>query len=151
MPAEQLEQQRSLLLGLVERPPLASGENRKVNRLSTVRLGSARYSVPARLRGTVMQMLVDCDEVRVLREGARLPSTGCSRQAAPPSRTSTTRLRRREASAHCVRAIRLRCASSTSARWPSATRAQPPRLAPNVYVCSDSGCSSWYAAAAARP
>jgi transposase len=72
VPAEQLEQERPLLRQLVERPPLASGESRKVDQLSTIRLGSARYSVPARLRGAVVQVLVDGDEVRVLHDGSEV-------------------------------------------------------------------------------
>jgi transposase len=72
VPAQQLDQERSLLRPLVERPPLASGESPKVDQLSTVRLGSARYSVPARLRGAVVQVLVDGDEVRVLHQGSEV-------------------------------------------------------------------------------
>jgi hypothetical protein len=43
-----------------------------VDHLSTVRLGSARYSVPSRRRGEVVQVLVDGDEVRVLHEGGEV-------------------------------------------------------------------------------
>jgi hypothetical protein len=72
VPAEQLRQERPLLRRALERPPLASGESRKVDQLSTVRLGSARYSVPARLRGAVVQVLVDGDEVRVIHDGSEV-------------------------------------------------------------------------------
>lgn len=72
VPAQRLEEERPLLRRLVERPPVATGENRKVDHLSTVRLGSARYSVPARLRGEVVQVLVDGDEVRVLHQGSEV-------------------------------------------------------------------------------
>jgi hypothetical protein len=83
VPSEQLEQERPLLRPPVERPPVASGERRKVDHLSTVRLGAARYSVPSRLPGEVVQVLVDGDEVRVLHEGSevalhRLQSPGGS-------------------------------------------------------------------------
>jgi hypothetical protein len=72
VPTERLEQERQLLRPLVERPPVASGESRKVDHLSTVRLGSARYSVPARLRGQLVQVLVDGDEVRVINDGSEV-------------------------------------------------------------------------------
>lgn len=42
-----LEEERKLLRPLPElRPPLRRGERRKVDKLSTIRIGSARYSVP---------------------------------------------------------------------------------------------------------
>ena len=72
VPVEQLQQERPLLRHLVERPPVASGESRKVDHLSTVRLGSARYSVPSRLRGEVVQVLVDGDEVRMIHGGGEV-------------------------------------------------------------------------------
>jgi transposase len=71
-PCERLELERPLLRALVERPPVASGESRKVDHLSTVRFGSARYSVPSRLRGEVVQVLVDGEEVRVLHGGGEV-------------------------------------------------------------------------------
>ena len=51
---------------------MSSGETRKVDHLSTVRLGAARYSVPHRLRGEQVQVLVDGDEVRVLHRGGEV-------------------------------------------------------------------------------
>lgn len=72
VPAARLEEERPLLRRLVERPPVATGENRKVDQLSTVRLGSARYSVPSRLRGEVVQVLADGDEVRVIHQGSEV-------------------------------------------------------------------------------
>ncbi len=72
VPAARMAEELPLLRPLVERPPVASGENRKVDHLSTVRLGSARYSVPVRLRGEVVQVLVDGEEVRVLHEGGEV-------------------------------------------------------------------------------
>lgn len=49
-PAQRLIAERELLRPLPSlRPPLRRGELRKVDRLSTVRFGSARYSVPNRL------------------------------------------------------------------------------------------------------
>jgi len=76
VPAQQLEEERPLLRRLVERPLVATGESRKVDHLSTVRLGSARYSVPARLRGQVVQVLVDGDEVRILHQGSEVALHG---------------------------------------------------------------------------
>jgi transposase len=72
VPAKRLTVERPLLRALLERPPVASGESRKVDHLSTVRFGSARYSVPARLRGDVVQVLVDGEEVRVLHQGGEV-------------------------------------------------------------------------------
>ena len=72
VPAERLEQEQALLRALVERPAVATGESRKVDHLSTVRFGSARYSVPSRLRGEVVQVLVDGEEVRVLHGGGEV-------------------------------------------------------------------------------
>ena len=73
VPAEQLDHERPLLRApRCERPPVSSGETRKVDHLSTVRLGAARYSVPHRLRGEQVQVLVDGDEVRVLHRGGEV-------------------------------------------------------------------------------
>jgi hypothetical protein len=52
VPAERLVSERALLRPLPSlRPPLRHGELRKVDRLATVRFGSARYSVPIALIG----------------------------------------------------------------------------------------------------
>src|SRR5689334_14218215 len=52
VPNERLVDERALLRPLPElRPPLRRGEVRKVDKLSTVRIGSARYSVPRELVG----------------------------------------------------------------------------------------------------
>jgi hypothetical protein len=73
VPAEQLEKERELLGPLPSlRPAIGSpGAARKVDRLSCVRFGSARYSVPARLIGA---------QVTVAESGGRLlvtdPATG---------------------------------------------------------------------------
>jgi hypothetical protein len=50
--------------GLV-RPPLRRGVTRKVDRLSTVRIGSARYSVPSSLVGTTVEVACSDGEVIV--------------------------------------------------------------------------------------
>ena len=72
VPAERLELERPLLRALPERPPVASGETRLVDRMSTVRFGSARYSVPDNLRGQLVQVLVDGDELRLVHEGGEV-------------------------------------------------------------------------------
>lgn len=57
IPAERLVQERPLLRSLpVLRPPLRTGVARKVDRLSTVRFGSARYSVPVAHVGQVVEV-----------------------------------------------------------------------------------------------
>lgn len=57
IPAERLVAERSALRPLPSlRPPLRQGETRKVDRLCTVRFGSARYSVPAALVGKSVEV-----------------------------------------------------------------------------------------------
>ncbi len=70
VPAERLEQERELLRPLPRlRPAISAGVERKVDRLSTVRFGSARYSVPARLVGTGVRVLVEGREVAIFAGG----------------------------------------------------------------------------------
>lgn len=52
------------------RPPLRRGELRKVDKLQTVRFGSARYSVPTEYLGHQVEVSVLDDEV-VVRVGER--------------------------------------------------------------------------------
>lgn len=77
VPAEALGAEREALRPLPSlRPPLRRGEPRKVDRLSTVRFGSARYSVPARLAGARVEVAAIDGEVVVHhrdREVARHP------------------------------------------------------------------------------
>lgn len=47
------------------RPPLRRGEQRKVDRLSTVRFGSARYSVPARLVGQSVSVVASGNRITI--------------------------------------------------------------------------------------
>ena len=52
IPEQRLAEERELLRALPSlRPPLRRGERRKVDKLATVRIGSARYSVPRELIG----------------------------------------------------------------------------------------------------
>ncbi len=77
VPAERLECERELLRPLPGlRPAPTAGTQRKVDRLSTVRFGSARYSVPSSLVGTGVRVLVEGREVVIFaadREVARHP------------------------------------------------------------------------------
>ncbi len=52
------------------RPPVRSGEQRTVDRLSTVRFGSARYSVPAALVGKKVEVSAVDGEILVAGAGA---------------------------------------------------------------------------------
>ena len=66
VPADRLEQERELLTGLPSMQ-LRIGPapvTRKVDKLATIRLGSARYSVPMALIGTTVEVV--CDQGRVL-------------------------------------------------------------------------------------
>lgn len=67
VPAERLEAERALLGPLPSlRPRLGRAESRKVDRLSCVRFGSARYSVPTRLVGRSVQVAAVDGRLRVL-------------------------------------------------------------------------------------
>ncbi len=66
VPAERLTQERRLMRALPSlRPPLRRGETRKVDRLSTVRLGSARYSVPSELIGHKVEVIAGPREITI--------------------------------------------------------------------------------------
>ena len=61
IPQLRLEEERKLLRSLPSlRPPLRRGERRRVDKLATVRIGSARYSVPRELIGRDVDVLA-CD------------------------------------------------------------------------------------------
>lgn len=65
VPAERLIQERLVLRALPSlRPALRRGVSRKVDRLATVRFGSARYSVPAELVGKSVE--VAAEESRIM-------------------------------------------------------------------------------------
>ncbi|MGH2803190.1 MAG: IS21 family transposase [Thermoleophilaceae bacterium] len=69
-PAELFEAERELLRALpAARPPLACGEERKVDRLATIRFASARYSVPHRLVGETVCALATDRELIVTHRG----------------------------------------------------------------------------------
>lgn len=65
IPAERLKVEREVLRSLPSlRPPLRRGVTRKVDRLSTVRIGSARYSVPSSLVGATVE--VGCSDGEII-------------------------------------------------------------------------------------
>jgi hypothetical protein len=69
-PVERLEVERPLFRALpAARPALACGEERKVDRLATVRFCSARYSVPHRLVGKVVQVSATDRDVVIMHQG----------------------------------------------------------------------------------
>jgi len=88
VPAERLEAERALLGPL---PSLRPGigprpASRKVDKLSCVRFGSARYSVPSRLIGTTVLITVHGSAIRILE-----PFTGqiaAEHQLVPPGQAS---------------------------------------------------------------
>ena len=70
VPAERLEAERPLLGPLPTlRPSFARAVARKVDKLSCVRFGSARYSVPTKLIGREVELQVIGAEVRVVHFG----------------------------------------------------------------------------------
>jgi hypothetical protein len=72
VPFERFQHERPLLRNLSDRAALATGEVRKVDRLGTVRFGSARYSVPSELVGLEVELLVDGDDVRIVHQSAEV-------------------------------------------------------------------------------
>jgi len=70
IPVERLAIERPLLRPLPSlRPATSPVATRKVDALSTVRFGSARYSVPAGLRGERLELTVDGTELTISRRG----------------------------------------------------------------------------------
>jgi hypothetical protein len=73
LPDERLVAERAVLRPLPSlRPPLRRGEPRKVDRLATVRFGSARYSVPARLVGMTVEVAADDRQVVICHGDAQV-------------------------------------------------------------------------------
>ncbi len=70
VPQHRLDEERSLLRPLPSlRPPLRRGERRKVDKLATVRIGSARYSVPRELIGRDVEVIAGDAAVLVEHRG----------------------------------------------------------------------------------
>jgi transposase len=72
VPTERLIAERAVLRPLRERPALATGEPRRVDKCSTIRVASARYSVPYRLVGEWVVVDSDGDVVRVFANGCEV-------------------------------------------------------------------------------
>ena len=71
VPSARLEVERRLFAPLTSlRPSLGKVVTRKVDRLSTVRFGSARYSVPKSLVAKTVEVQTDAGVVRILHLGA---------------------------------------------------------------------------------
>lgn len=85
VPAERLASERELLRPLPSlRPQIGKVVTRKVDKLSCIRFGSARYSVPIKLIGRTVEVQVAADRVRVLHLG----STMAEHALVPPGETS---------------------------------------------------------------
>lgn len=70
VPAARLAEEQKVLRPLPNlRAPLRRGEFRKVDKLSTVRFGSARYSVPRELIGRQMEVIASEGEILIETEG----------------------------------------------------------------------------------
>ena len=72
VPEQRLAAERAVLRALRERPAVATGERRRVDKCSTIRVASARYSVPCRLVGDWVEAAADGDVIRVFTEGAEV-------------------------------------------------------------------------------
>lgn len=73
IPAERLVAERQALRPLPSlRPALRTGEARKVDRLATIRFGSARYSVPAALVGTSVEVSAQDGEIVITQRGVEV-------------------------------------------------------------------------------
>lgn len=80
-PVDRLERERAVLRPLPSlRPPLRRGVLRKVDRLATVRFGSARYSVPTHLVGRTVEVTAQDGEV-VIAHGELTGLTEVARHA----------------------------------------------------------------------
>ena len=73
MPAERLVEVERGLLGALPslRPRIGKAVLRKVDRLSCVRVGSARYSVPTAAIGTTVEVVAGRGRIRVVHPGDR--------------------------------------------------------------------------------
>lgn len=132
VPTQRLEREAELLTALPSlRPRIGPAPTtRKVDKLSTIRLGSARYSVPTTLVGATVAVLVDGPRVLVLDVGtgavhAEHPLTALEM---PPSSMSTTAGPAR--ACRCGRSAPARArrrSSAPSGRSPKRSSPEPPR------------------------
>jgi transposase len=73
VPAERLQTERELLRPLPSlRPPLRTGEPRKVDRTGMVRFASGRYAVPSELAGTTVELRAIDDTVVISQAGTEI-------------------------------------------------------------------------------
>ncbi len=87
VPAEPLELERELLRPLPSlRPPIGKVTTRKVDKLSCIRFGSARYSVPISLIGRTVEVHVTAGRVTIVHLG----STMAEHALVAPGETSVT-------------------------------------------------------------
>ena len=102
-PSERLQLELPLLRALpAVRPVVACGEERKVDRLATVRFCSARYSVPHRLVGENVTVQASDRDVVIMFRGVPVAQHALLAPGeASISRLRTTRRRRRPVSARC--------------------------------------------------
>lgn len=70
VPDQRLAEEAKVLRPLPSlRPPLRRGEARKVDKLCTIRIGSARYSVPRELIGKTVEVIATGGEVTIEHQG----------------------------------------------------------------------------------
>ncbi|MGH2365992.1 MAG: Mu transposase domain-containing protein, partial [Chloroflexota bacterium] len=102
VPAERLSSERLQLRRLPSlRPPLRQGEARTVDKLSLVRFGSARYSVPERLRGAKVDVSASDSLVLISQQGTEV----ASHTAVPPGEVSICEEHYRDRAQRPVRAV----------------------------------------------
>ncbi len=121
IPAERLSAERSALRPLPSlRPPVRAGERRTVDRLSTVRFGSARYSVPHALVGTKVEVAAVDGEIVIAHAGGEV----ARHLAVAPGEASILDAHYGGARTRPVRAVRPRSASERAflALGPAAER-----------------------------
>ncbi len=91
VPNDRLLEERKVLRPLPSlRSPLQRGEARKVDKLATVRFGSARYSVPKELVGRSVEVISAEGEIRIHDCGELVASHPLVGRVSAPSSTSTT-------------------------------------------------------------
>ena len=105
IPAQRLLEEHRVMRALPSlRPPLRRGEIRKVDRLSTVRFGSARYSVPSELIGERVEVTAGAREVVIYRGDGEL----CRHPLVAPGEVSISDDHYGKPAARARRAIRPR-------------------------------------------
>jgi len=142
VPEERLARERAALRPLPAlRPPLRSGVLRKVDRLSCVRFGSARYSVPYALVGRSVEVIALGEEVVCLHDGgevARHPLVApgevslCDEHYGGPARVPPRALRPRSAAERAFLGL-----GAVAERYLRAAAAGTPRLTSELATIVD--------------